>query len=80
MTHMTPPPDDSAPDRVRLLSRGYWVMMGFGALCMIAAAVVAVLGPRLFARSQRPTSPPTVATMSAATVGAPTLGARGKER
>src|SRR5665213_994995 len=55
---MTAPPDSAelAPTRDPgaygarpLLSRGFWAMIVFGALCLAAAVAIVSLGPRLFA-------------------------------
>jgi hypothetical protein len=45
---MTPPPDpdDDAPGPV--LSRAFWAAMGLAAASLIASAIVAAFGPRLF--------------------------------
>ena len=47
---MEPPPVDSAsgePPR-KLFSVAFWIVIGFGALCIVAGLGVAVLGPKLF--------------------------------
>jgi hypothetical protein len=51
---MTVPPDPAParPPRRPLLTGGFWVMMVFCALCLLAAAAVVVLGPRLWAVRQ----------------------------
>lgn len=57
-----PPPAAPAP---RLFTPLYWTMIGFGLLCILAALLVATLGPRLFpARPLRPaaTLPPPAAS------------------
>jgi hypothetical protein len=43
---MNEPPDDEPPPRV--MTAMIWVMIALSALCVIAGAVVAVYGPRLF--------------------------------
>jgi hypothetical protein len=46
---MTPPPDPADdPPPPRVLSAAFWVMMALGALCILAGALVATEGPRLF--------------------------------
>lgn len=47
-----------------LLSRGFWLMMGFCVLCLAAALAVVVLGPRFIARRARveTTAPAAAAT------------------
>jgi hypothetical protein len=42
-------PDVGERDGPRVLSRAFWIMMGFAALCMGAAVVFALAGPALFA-------------------------------
>lgn len=38
----------SDPEPRPVLSRGFWLMMALAVVCMAAAAVVALYGPRLF--------------------------------
>ena len=60
---LAPTRDPAAYGRRRLMSGGFWVMMGFCVLCLLAAAAIVTLGPRLMgtrpAASTRPVAPPT---------------------
>lgn len=71
----SPDPYDAPPPK--LMSGPFWIMMAFAAVCMMAAMVVAVDGPRLFgpppAKAARANHGPV--TKSPAP---PTLGAKGK--
>jgi hypothetical protein len=53
---IAPISDPGADGRSRLLGRAFWVMMAFSALCMVAAMVVGVLGPRLFVARHAPSA------------------------
>ena len=47
----------SPPDRPVLLTRAFWLMMALAAASLVAAAVVASLGPRLFGPRPPPVNP-----------------------
>ena len=49
-------PADYRPPR--LMSRGFWVMMGFGALCVVAAALVALFAGRMSVSRPAPAAAP----------------------
>jgi hypothetical protein len=71
---MTVPPDPAPahPPRRPLLTGGFWVMMVFCALCLLAAAAVVGLGPRLWAvRPASPAGPSPAAAPAAPLVYAP---------
>ena len=61
---LAPSRDPSAYARRPLLSGVFWVMMGFCALCLLAAALVVSLGPKLF--PVRPAVAPAAAPPAAA--------------
>ncbi len=63
---LAPTRDPAAYGRRPLLSGGFWVMMGFCALCLAAAVAIVALGPRLL-------SPRRVAAFAPAQAAAPAV-------
>lgn len=56
------PSRDAAYGRPRLMTRGFWLMMAFGLVCLVAAAVVGVFGSHLF--RARPAPGPVAADLA----------------
>ena len=54
---LAPTRDPAAYGRRPLLSRGFWAMIIFGAVCLLAAVAVVSIGPRLFG-ARRVEAPP----------------------
>jgi hypothetical protein len=62
---MTPEHDDDAADKPwRLMDARYWAAMAFLVLCLVAAGVVAVWGPKIWPRHPHPATQPPVAAAS----------------
>ena len=60
---MSPPepdlPKDPAEYRPKpLMGVGFWALIAFGVLCVLAGAAVAMLGPRVFPAGREPPAPP----------------------
>jgi hypothetical protein len=55
---LAPTRDPAAYGGRRLLSGGFWVMMGFCALCLAAAVAIVALGPRLLTARRAAVFPP----------------------
>ena len=58
---LAPSRDPAAYGAPRLLTPGFWLMIGFGALCLIGAVLWVILTPRFAARPLPAPAPPSVA-------------------
>jgi hypothetical protein len=69
------PRDPALYARRRLLGPGFWALIAFGILCVIAGAALARFGPAWFARkAPAPVERPAVAAVPRADVGQPLVG------